>query len=202
MPTKCRPSARRLKQNANALVALGVRHRGVELASAGSRAGWEAAQAAQVTPISSRKTTMRMPSQFWQRSQSRRLWGGPSGPVPTYSQGFSDAWHRLLENQNWSLGKQSCGPVPSVPRLFHAAGQAELVPFQSCSQCSQCSWLLNIWIDRALRPIGISAGNPEHWELKESIGPRLGTDWEQELGTLGTSPSQATFRYRHSSRSP
>ena len=33
------------------LVALGVRRRGVELESAGSRVGWEAAQAAQVTPV-------------------------------------------------------------------------------------------------------------------------------------------------------
>jgi hypothetical protein len=67
------------------LVALGVRHRGVELASAGSRAGWEAAQAAQVKPIGSRKTTMRMPSSFGNAVNRGGFGVVLLGRSPTYS---------------------------------------------------------------------------------------------------------------------
>ena len=64
----------------------------------------------------------------------------------------------------------------SVPR----GGYAELVPCQPCSHCSQCSLFLNN-MDRIGHCVnGISAGNPEHWELEESIAPRLGTHWEQD----------------------
>ena len=42
--------------------------------------------------------------------------------------------------------------------------------------------------------IGISSGNLEHWELEESIAPRLGTDWEQDWEHWGVLDNQNETR--------
>jgi hypothetical protein len=65
----------------------------------------------------------------------------------------------------------------SVPHRW----QAQLLLFQFCSQCSQCSWLLKIWQRRkGITSIAVIPGVAEHWELEEPIGKRVGTDWEQD----------------------